>query len=173
LQAPSRPLYKGGSFISSWLRSGNNNNASNANFLTASGNNNNTTVSSVAAVRPALHSLAYKRQGKFSGIQKVQGPLNRKDLRMKGASVLPALIKQWRNLSNLVPTASAETFRRIWFISLHASGWAFFLPFFIRTPPTQIPRRGTTNPPTKIPRSGGGTKGGGLKINTATQKAVG
>ncbi len=126
MQAPSRPLYKGGSFISSWLRSGNNNNASNANFLTASGNNNNTTVSSVAAVRPALHSLAYKRQGKFSGIQKVQGPLNRKDLRMKGASVLPALIKQWRNLSNLVPTASAETFRRIWFISLHASGWAFF-----------------------------------------------
>ena len=126
MQAPSRPLYKGGSFISSWLRSGNNNNASNANFLTASGNNNNTTVSSVAAVRPALHSLAYQRQGKFSGIQKVQGPLNRKDLRMKGASVLPALIKQWRNLSNLVPTASAETFRRIWFISLHASGWAFF-----------------------------------------------
>ena len=111
---------------SSWLRSGNNNNASNANYLTASGNNNNATVSSVAAVRPALHSLAYKRQGKFSGIQKVQGPLNRKDLRMKGASVLPALIKQWRNLSNLVPTASAETFRRIWFISLPASGWAFF-----------------------------------------------
>ncbi len=112
--------------MSSWLRSGNNNNASNANYLTASGNNNNATCSSVAAVRPALHSLAYKRQGKFSGIQKVQGPLNRKDLRMKGASVLPALIKQLRNLSNLVPTASAETFRRIWFISLHASGWAFF-----------------------------------------------
>ena len=47
--------------MSSWLRSGNNNNASNANFLTASGNNNNANVSSVAAVRPALHSLAYKR----------------------------------------------------------------------------------------------------------------
>ncbi len=46
--------------IRHWLRSGNNNNANNANALAASGNNNGSTVSSVAAVRPALHSLANK-----------------------------------------------------------------------------------------------------------------
>ncbi len=40
---------------SSWLRSGNGSYASNAGFLAASGNSGNTTVSSVAAVRPALH----------------------------------------------------------------------------------------------------------------------
>lgn len=40
---------------SSWLRSGYNDYASHAYYLTASGSNNYTTVSSVAAVRPALH----------------------------------------------------------------------------------------------------------------------
>ena len=40
---------------SSWLRSGNADYAGYANFLTASGSGSNTTVSSVAAVRPALH----------------------------------------------------------------------------------------------------------------------
>lgn len=39
----------------SWLRSGHDGHASNARALAASGNNNGTTVSSVAAVRPALH----------------------------------------------------------------------------------------------------------------------
>ncbi len=41
----------------SWLRSGNNNNASNANYLDAAGSYYNSVVDSAAyAVRPALHS---------------------------------------------------------------------------------------------------------------------
>ncbi len=55
IKAPPLKLFRAETFIS-WLRSGNNNNANNANTLSASGNNNWTLVSSVAAVRPALHS---------------------------------------------------------------------------------------------------------------------
>ena len=44
--------------MSSWLRSGLGDYASFAQYLAASGNTDDTAVSSVAAVRPALHSLA-------------------------------------------------------------------------------------------------------------------
>lgn len=70
-----------------WLRTANNNNYSNANYLTADGSKNNINADQSLLVRPALHSLAlYKRQkGKrFSRIRRVHWPSNRLWNELKG-----------------------------------------------------------------------------------------
>ena len=54
---PRKSALLGLSFTSdAWLRSGNHNNANNANSLTASGGRNNNNTNRYYAVRPALHS---------------------------------------------------------------------------------------------------------------------
>ena len=61
--------------VAAWLRTANNNNYYNANYLTADGVNNNDATSAQHLVRPALRSLAYVQKmnnGKgFSRIRRV------------------------------------------------------------------------------------------------------
>ena len=97
---------KGRKFSGTWLRSGNNNNASYSNGLYSSGAYNNFTVSSVGGVRPALHSSAKnKRIFQNSASQRL---LNRNDMSVKGLSSCRA---QKRAVNLIRPYSDGETFR--------------------------------------------------------------